>query len=285
MEIKALFDYIQTNKPVALLAPSFPIDFEYPEIIWILNTLGCSKVVELTYAAKLISKQYHDFLENNPQQPRICSNCPTIVQYIKNKFPQHKDKLIPIASPMIIMSRFIKKDYGPETKTLFIGPCLAKKIEAKMTGEVDEAITFKELQDLIEYTKSQWIKLDTKNNPEFNDYYSNYTKIYPLTWAVAQTINHKNILNDDQIIICDGITETNEAIEKMENNLNIKFIDPLSCPGWCIGWPGVISKDSLEIKTEKIKTYQEEMRKKTKQGAHLWKIEYAKSLNYKNTFI
>lgn len=285
MEIKDLFKKIQEEKPVALLAPSFPVDFSYPEIIHILKTLGCAKVVELTYAAKLINNQYHEHLQNHPEQARICTNCPTIVQYIKNTFPQHKDKLIPIASPMVIMSRFIKKDYGPETKTLFIWPCMAKKIEAKMTGEVDEAITFKELQELIEYAKTQGKEFITTKISEFNDYYSNYTKIYPLAGAVAQTINYKDILKEDQIIICDGIPETNEAIKKMENDKNIKFIDPLSCPGWCIGWPGVISKENTEIKIQKIRSYQETMKKKAKQGAHIGKLEYAQWLNYKNTFI
>jgi len=56
---------------------------------------------------------------------------------------------------MIVMSRFIKKTYGEDTKTIFIGPCLAKKIEAKATGEVDEAITFKEMEELIKYAESQ----------------------------------------------------------------------------------------------------------------------------------
>ncbi|AHB41425.1 NtrC family signal transduction histidine kinase [candidate division SR1 bacterium RAAC1_SR1_1] len=285
MEKQKLLEFIQTNKPVVLLAPSFPIDFSYPEIISILKGLGCAKVVELTYAAKLINKQYHEHLKNHPEQQRICSNCPTIVQYIKNKFPEHKDKLMPIASPMIIMSRFIKKDYGPETKTLFIGPCLAKKIEAKMTGEVDEAITFKELQELIEYTKIQRTEIDTTKKSDFNDYYSNYTKIYPLAGAVAQTINYKDILKEEQIIICDGIPETNEAIKKMENDTNIKFVDPLSCLGGCIGGPGIISKETTEIKIQKIKAYQEEMKKKAKQGAHIGKLEYGQGLNYKNTFI
>jgi len=37
--MKELFEFIQNNKPVALLAPSFPVDFNYPEIINILKTL------------------------------------------------------------------------------------------------------------------------------------------------------------------------------------------------------------------------------------------------------
>lgn len=283
--MQKLLEFIQTNKPVALLAPSFPVDFKYPDIINILKWLGCEKVVELTYAAKLINNQYHEHFKNHPEHARICSNCPTIVQYIKNKFPEHKNKLMPIASPMIIMSRFIKKQYWENTKTLFVWPCLAKKIEAKTTWEVDEAITFKELTELIEYAKINGITIDTKKESDFNNFHNNSTKIYPLDGAVAQTMNRKDILKDDQIIITDWIPQTNEAIAKMESDPNIKFLDLLSCPGGCIWWPWMISKDSKEIKTQKIKNYQEKMKKIEENNPKKGKIEYGNGLDYKNTFI
>jgi iron only hydrogenase large subunit-like protein len=53
------------------------------------------------------------------------------VKLIENKYPQHKDKLINVASPMVIMSRFAKLEFGEEYKTIFVGPCLSKKMEAK----------------------------------------------------------------------------------------------------------------------------------------------------------
>ncbi len=285
MWIKEVFNYIQINKPIALLAPSFPVDFEYPDIIEILRTIWCSQVVELTYAAKLINKKYHEILEQEWDKTRICSNCPTVVQYIKNKYPAYKENLVPIASPMIVMSRFLKKQLGSEIKTIFIGPCLAKKIEAKTTGEVDEAITFQELKELREYTKNIWITKQKINNSDFDSYYNNYTKIYPLTWGVAKTIGYKNILKEDQIIICDWINELNEAIKEAKENANIKFIDPLTCQWWCIGWPGIVSKEPIEIKKQKIDTYQKMMKEKNKKTNHIGKLEYACWLDYKNTFI
>jgi iron only hydrogenase large subunit-like protein len=68
-------------------------------------------VVELTYAAKIINMKYHELIKSDPTKQRICTNCPTIVKYVKNKYPQHADKLIDIGSPMVIMSRFVKKEY------------------------------------------------------------------------------------------------------------------------------------------------------------------------------
>jgi hypothetical protein len=49
-----------------LLAPSFPVDFEYPEIIIDLKKIGVEKIVELTYAAKLINMEYERIIKENP---------------------------------------------------------------------------------------------------------------------------------------------------------------------------------------------------------------------------
>ena len=87
---------------------------------------------------------------------------------------------------MVVMNRFIKKQYGPERKTLFIGPCLAKKLEANQYG-IDYAITFKELQDILDHNKENNIRpeeftfsVTEEGTPDFDHFYNDYTKIYPL---------------------------------------------------------------------------------------------------------
>ena len=53
---------------------------------------------------------------------------------------------------MIACGRMIKKLY-PEALTVFVGPCLAKKKEAReedVQGAVDYVLTFQEMQDIFE---------------------------------------------------------------------------------------------------------------------------------------
>ena len=185
-ELQAIVDALQNEKIVALLAPSFPVDFSYPEIIISLKMLGIQKVVELTYAAKLIDEEYEKILKENPDKQYICPNCPTIVKLIEVKYPELKEYIINVASPMVVMNRFVKKEYGPEYKTIFIGPCLAKKMEAKQYG-IDYAITFKELQDIFDYNKENNIapkeftySVTEDGTPDFDKFYNDYTKVYPL---------------------------------------------------------------------------------------------------------
>ena len=47
-------------------------------------------------------------------------------------------------SPMIYTSRMCKEQ-DPDNRTVFIGPCLAKRVEAARRGGVDGVITFSEL--------------------------------------------------------------------------------------------------------------------------------------------
>ena len=287
IDVPSFLQKIRSWKRIVLLAPSFPVDFSYPQIIIDLKKIWFSKIVELTYAAKLINIHYHELFQNNPKITQICSNCPTIVQYIKNKYPQYKKNLTSIASPMIIMSRVIKKEFWSETKTIFIGPCFAKKIEAQQTKEVDDVITFKELQEIISYVQKNNLSLliDTKTEKiDFDSFYNDYTKIYPLTGAVAQTMHYKDILQTEQVIIDDGIKNIDKAIKAMEAKPDTNFLDLLACSGGCIGGPWIISKESTAIKTQKIIAYKDHM-KHNQNNPHLGQFAYAEGLEIKNTFI
>jgi hypothetical protein len=64
---------------------------------------------------------------------------------------------------------------------------------------------------------------------DFDKFYNDYTKVYPLSGAVAQTMHTKDILKEDQILIVDGILGMEDAMKKLESDTNIKFLDALSC--------------------------------------------------------
>ncbi|HKL44566.1 MAG TPA: [Fe-Fe] hydrogenase large subunit C-terminal domain-containing protein [Candidatus Absconditabacterales bacterium] len=287
-----LIDIVKNEKTIALLAPSFPADFEFPKIITDIRKIGFDKVVELTYAAKLINQRYRKIIKENIDMQHICTNCPTVTKYILNKYPQHKDKLINIASPMVIMSRIAKKEFGEDYKTVFIGPCLAKKVEAQESGDVDFAITFKELQEIFDEYKNnnlEYCDYDKSNiteagDPDFDKFYNDYTKIYPLTGAVADTMHYQDILTKEQILSCDQIPNIDNGIKKIEKDKNIKFFDPLACKGGCIGGPGFAIQKNIEQRKKDIFDYQKYC-KKDKIGSKLGKIEYCPDIKFQNNLI
>ncbi len=283
-ELQALIDVLHKEKIVCLLAPSFPVDFAYPEIILNLKMIWCEKVVELTYAAKLINEEYEKIIKADPDKQYICPNCPTIVKMIEVKYPELKTHIINVASPMVIMNRFVKDTYWPKYQTLFVWPCLAKKIEARENG-IDYAITFKELQDILNYFTENNIKerefsysVTENGTPDFDNFYNEYTKIYPLAWGVAETLHVKWVLSKDQILVVDGPKNLDAGFQTFKNDTNIKFLDILSCEWWCIGGPGIISKEPIEARKQKVLAYKKYCETDKNQST-IGQDRYAQGLN------
>ena len=110
-----------------------------------IKAIGFKYVAEVSFGADLVADRYKKLVMDNKKY-YISSDCPSIVNYIKFYHPALVDKLAPVVSPMVAMSRVIRKKYGEKTKIVFIGPCVAKKAEST---EIDEAITFTELRDMF----------------------------------------------------------------------------------------------------------------------------------------
>jgi iron only hydrogenase large subunit-like protein len=198
---------------------------------------------------------------------------------------------MPIGSPMVIMSRFVKKEYGEDYKTIFVGPCFAKKIEAKQSGDVDDAITFAELQQILDYYKENNIPykefsydITTSGDADFDKFYNDYTKVFPLTGGVADTLHYRDVLTPDQVLVVDELKNLDAAIHYMETNPNIKFLDPLACAGGCIGGPGMMSKAPIPERAQKVKDYKDYC-KKDKMGRKEGKFEYSHGLDFSNKII
>lgn len=279
-ELIDLLEVLKKKRCVCLLAPSFVVDFKYPNIIKTLKKLGFAKVSELTYAAKLINGEYKKQLKNT-KEPIICANCPSVLKTIENKHPEYKKNIADIGSPMTIMGRFIKKHFGKENVCVFVGPCITKKIEAlEHKKDVDYAITFKELKQMIDYAKKNklFVNLKGRQTKDFDKYYNDYTKIYPLGGAVAQTMHAKEIISEKQTIINEGPENIEKSLKKI--NKNTKFVDLLFCHGGCIGGPGISSKKDVSKKIKKVKKYRDACRK-IKIGKNLGKTKYAEDLNLK----
>jgi iron only hydrogenase large subunit-like protein len=238
------------GKYLVMLAPSFVVDFSYPKIIFQLKDLGFDKVIELTFGAKMINREYHRILENSKDLV-ISSVCPGIVETIKSKFPLYKKNLILVDSPMIATAKICKKIY-PYHKIVFLSPCNFKKIEALNSKEVDFVIDYIELKKILIQNKLD--KKKYKKNPIFFDkFYNDYTKIYPLSGGLSKTANLKSILKNKETKIVDGMNKIEKFL--LNPNKKIKFLDVTFCKGGCIGGPCISSKLPILLRKRKVLNY------------------------------
>jgi iron only hydrogenase large subunit-like protein len=261
------------GKYVAMVAPSFVVDFSYPSIISRLKKLGFDKVVELTFGAKMINREYHKKLKNSKKM-LISSACPGIVATIENRFPKYKKNLAKIDSPMIAMGKICKK-YFPKHKIVFISPCDFKKIEAKNSKYVDYVIDYEELKDLFLKFK---IKKSFFKRGKFDKFYNDYTKIYPLSGALAKTAHIKEVIHQNEWVSIDGVQEVIGFLEKP--NEKIKFLDCLFCQGGCVGGSHANKSISLKKKVKKVKNYMNLAKKQDIPDNRKGLIKKAKGLKF-----
>ncbi len=271
------------EKVIALVAPSFPAEFseieDYKIFISMLRQLGFSHVVEVGFGADVVAKEYGKILKDNNSQTCISSDCPAIVYYVRHYHPELIHALAPIVSPMVAMVRIVKEKYGNEVKTVFIGPCIAKKAES---NEVDQVITFLELRKL--FAQSQ-ITPDKVSPSDFDAPIAGKASIFPITRGKLHAINTSDDICNENIIVASGRIHFREAIKEFEEGLNeTQHLELLCCDG-CIMGPGMTSNNKLFTKTTHIRNY---VRAKLQDfDVETWENEQAKikDLDFSQTFV
>ena len=228
---------LENNKEVAaMIAPSFPAEFydltDYRTLVGMIKAIGFKHVLEVSFGADLVADRYKKLVEENKEY-YISSDCPSIVNYIKSFHHGLVDKLAPIVSPMVAMSRVVHSKFGNNTKIVFIGPCVAKKAEST---EVDEAITFTELRELLDFYN---IKSENIVPSGFDQPVGGRGAIFPVTRGLLQTAN----INDDaitgNIIAAEGRIDFQGALKEYEAGLiRNQHMELLCCEG-CIMGPGL----------------------------------------------
>ena len=266
------------GKYLVMLAPSFVVDFSYPKIISQLKDLGFDKVVELTFGAKMINRNYHNQLKTS-KNLLISTVCPGIVETIKSKYPSYKKNLILIDSPMTAMAKICKRTY-PSYKIVFISPCNFKKVEAQNSKNIDYVICYNELLELFE--KKGLNKKKYKKRDFFDKFYNDYTKIYPLSGGLYKTSHLKQILKKEESKIMDGITKVEEFLKNPDKK--VRFLDVTFCKGGCIGGPCISSKAPLLVKKRKVLKYASLAENECIPQADMGLIKRAGNISFKSEY-
>ena len=146
--------FLQSGVPVVVsLAPSFVANFDGVGIESMreaLKQLGFYDVEETAIGATIVKREYDRICNEEGRDIIITSCCHSVNLLIQKHFPKLIPYLADVLSPMQAHCKEIKKRI-PNAKTVFIGPCVAKKDEAqRYEGLVDAVLTFDEL--------SAWLK-------------------------------------------------------------------------------------------------------------------------------
>ena len=242
------------EKLLVMLAPSFPIVFEYPKIITMLRKLGFSYVVEVAVGAKKTNEELHVLLKANPEARYITSPCPTIVRMIRKSMPQYAKYFTHnVDSPMVATAKIVQEKY-PGYRPVFIGPCVMKKLEAN--EDVPElnilVLTYSELSEVFTHFD---IKEEANPDDHFDISEPGMTRLYSLDGGLSHSSGLTNQLQKDELKIVSGAQNNIKALQEFDTNPKIRLLDILNCPGGCIGGPGIRSNLTTKERINKIKSY------------------------------
>jgi iron only hydrogenase large subunit-like protein/nitrogen-specific signal transduction histidine kinase len=224
------------SKIAACIAPSFPAEFnefqDHRVLVGMLRKLGFNYVTEVSFGADIVAREYETMIKSSVFEGDISSDCPAIVYFIRQYHPELVPFLAPIASPMVAMTRVMKKRHGDDLKVVFIGPCFAKKAE---TTEVDEVLTFRELREMFDSVN---IRAENTDPSDFDPPHSGKGAIFPISRGLYYTANNQESIPEERVIIAEGRVNFKEAIREFEEGyIRKKHLMLLCCEG-CIMGPG-----------------------------------------------
>ena len=224
---------LQSGDPVVVsLAPSFIANYEGVGIASMreaLKKLGFYDAEETAIGATIVKTEYERMLREDNRDVVIASCCHSINLLIQKYFKSCLPYLADVVSPMMAHCQDIKRRI-PNAKTVFIGPCVAKKDEADhYKGVTDAVLTFEEL--------TNWFaQAGIELNKEADRDEESLARFFPVTGGVIKTM-HKDEQNYTYLSI-DGVENCIEALKDIESGkIHHCFIEMNSCAGGCISGP------------------------------------------------
>ena len=279
-EVKQL---LESKQPIAAcIAPSFAAEFsEYPDtkvLVGMIKALGFTYVNEVAFGADIVALKYSELMKDTNNKFCISSDCPAIVKYVEKYHPNLVQYLVPIVSPMVALTRILRKKYNDKLKIVFIGPCIAKKEEST---EVDAAITFRELRMLF---KEKNISKENTTPVNFDSPYGGKGAMFPISRGLLQTINITDQNLENNVIVADGRINFQEAIKEFENGLlKNQHLELLCCEG-CIMGVGMTTHGNPYLKKALVKNYVQEKLTNLNQELHEQNISNFLHIDFSRSF-
>lgn len=237
----------------ALIAPAFLGQFSKEvtpgKLRSAFKQLGFDGMIEVALFADILTlKEALEFdkniVEETDYQLTSCC-CPMWIAMIRKIYSDLMPHVPGAVSPMVAAGRTIKQLH-PDAVTIFIGPCIAKKAEAKekdIADAVDYVLTFQEVQDIFEFAQIDPSEMEESDK----DHSSRAGRIYARTGGVSEAVEKtlKRLNPTRKISVrtqqADGVPACKEMMNQLKNHeTNANFFEGMGCVGGCVGGPKVM---------------------------------------------
>lgn len=257
-EVKELLNGNQ--KVAAIVAPSISGEFvditDYRKFVQMIKSLGFDYVCEVTFGVDLIAQEYKKLFDDFKGKYFLTTVCPVVISLVEKFFPELVTNLAPIVSPMTSTAKVIHKEYGDDTKIVYIGPCIQNKEEAKLfddDGKVDSVLTFIELRELFDEFDIKESKLEYS---EFDKPIGYKGSLLPIANGLLQAVDINEDLLTGKIITAEGKENVLDAVREFVGHAETikRHFNLFYCDG-CIMGPGTSKGGQKFIRRTMVVNY------------------------------
>lgn len=246
-EISQTFDVLQQiregEKLVAIIAPSILGQFNtsIDHVYGAFKEIGFTDIIEVAEGAMATtSNEAHELLEKLEEgQPFMTTSCcPSYIELVKKHIPEMTPYVSSTGSPMYYTARIAKKKY-PDAKVVFIGPCVAKRKEARCDGAIDFVLTFEEIASILD-----GLDIRLEQTESFSILHTSVREAHGFAQAGGVMGAVKAYLKEEadkiNAIQISDINKKNIALLRAcakTGKASGQFIEVMACEGGCITGP------------------------------------------------
>ncbi len=238
------------------IAPSFAAlfpEWERRRLPSALRRLGFGFVAETAVGAYAVARATAAHAAGQPGQAHIVSACPAVVRYVERYRPALVEALVPVASPMAAHARHLKQRM-PGARVVFVGPCVAKKMEAERPGVrewVDAVLTFVELR---EWFRRAGLDLNACEESGFDEAPAGASRLFPLVGGSLRTASLDTDVLAPRVVSVSGFEEVRDMFDGVEAGETV-VVEPLFCRQGCINGPAMPAANNVFRRREALLDY------------------------------
>jgi len=242
-EISNLVDVLKSiqhkEETVAMVAPALfgQYDVHPAKVMKAIEMIGFSKVIEVARGAEITTRNeteelVHRLGEGAPFMTTSC--CPSYVELTRKHVVGLKPSVSDTGSPMHYTAEMVKIQ-NPEAKTVFIGPCIAKRKEGIDNEFVDYVLSFSELDTILEAMEIKPADCEDIMLEKIDS----EARGFALSGGVIAAIRSQNLQIDVKSLSIDGLNKKSINLLKAfsKGKAPAQFIEVMACEGGCIAGP------------------------------------------------
>ncbi len=251
-QIVDVLKQLKAGNAVGMIAPSAigQLPGTLPQLVSALEQVGFARVVEVAEGADETTRQESaEWAAKMSEGERFMTTscCPAYIETVERHLPEIKPYVSDTPTPMAFTASNVRK-LNPEAVTVFIGPCIAKRVEAAKNPDVDFVITFEELGAIlvgagIDVLECEEAALSTQVHSEGRGFAASGG-----VTAAVQALAPGNAALEPLIV--DGIDR--KAISRARtwatSSCSGNFVEMMSCEGGCISGPGTLGNPKIALR-------------------------------------